>query len=111
MSFRIAIHPSYGVGRSWTSQDPPEPHPSSHPSIPGRALTELLKASKIMYSFVAVLAAGSALSNLAVYASRLTPPVVPLTVRNPYLSTWLSDARDPPWTQWPMFWTGERVRY
>ena len=48
-------------------------------------------------------AAGSAL------ASKLTPPVLPLIVRNPYLSTWLGDARQPPWHEWPMFWTGERV--
>lgn len=43
-------------------------------------------------------------------ASKLTPPVLPLIVRNPYLSTWLGDARQPPWHEWPMFWTGERVR-
>ena len=42
-------------------------------------------------------------------ASKLTPPVLPLIVRNPYLSTWLGDARQPPWHEWPMFWTGERV--
>ena len=58
-------------------------------------------------------AAGSALLNLGliVEASKLTPPVLPLVVRNPYLSTWLRDARDPPWTEWPMFWTGEFVRH
>jgi hypothetical protein len=43
-------------------------------------------------------------------ASVLTPPVLPLIVRNPYLSTWLPGARSPPWEQWPMFWTGEEVR-
>jgi hypothetical protein len=42
-------------------------------------------------------------------ASRLTPPVLPLIVRNPYLSTWLGHARDAPWTRWPMFWTGQEV--
>jgi hypothetical protein len=42
-------------------------------------------------------------------ASTLTPPVLPLIVRNPYLSTWLADARDAPWKLWPMFWTGESV--
>jgi hypothetical protein len=42
-------------------------------------------------------------------ASTLTPPVLPLIVRNPYLSTWLADARDAPWKHWPMFWTGESV--
>ncbi|KAL8788314.1 MAG: hypothetical protein Q9213_001711 [Squamulea squamosa] len=44
-------------------------------------------------------------------ASKLTPPVLPLIVRNPYLSTWLGDARQPPWHEWPMFWTGERVGF
>lgn len=42
-------------------------------------------------------------------ASKLHPPVLPLTVRNPYLSTWLQNAREEPWTRWPMFWTGEEV--
>ncbi|KAI4126135.1 MAG: hypothetical protein LQ338_003905 [Usnochroma carphineum] len=55
-------------------------------------------------------AAGSALS-LSVQASKLTPPVLPLIVRNPYLSTWLGDARKPPWHEWPMFWTGERMGF
>jgi len=43
-------------------------------------------------------------------ASVLTPPVLPLIVRNPYLSTWLPNARDVPWKKWPTFWTGEEVR-
>lgn len=43
--------------------------------------------------------------------SRLTPPVLPLIVRNPYLSTWLPSARSPPWSQWPMFWTGESIGF
>jgi hypothetical protein len=43
-------------------------------------------------------------------ASRLTPPVIPLAVRNPYLSTWLSNARSEPWLHWPTFWTGQEVR-
>ena len=43
-------------------------------------------------------------------ASTLTPPVLPLFVRNPYLSTWLQNARDEPWERWPMFWTGQEVR-
>ena len=43
-------------------------------------------------------------------ASRLTPPILPLIVRNPYLSTWLQDAREAPWSSWPMFWTGEEVQ-
>lgn len=42
-------------------------------------------------------------------ASTLTPNTVPLIVRNPYLSTWLYRARDAPWENWPMFWTGAHV--
>ncbi|KAJ5953222.1 hypothetical protein N7454_000118 [Penicillium verhagenii] len=42
-------------------------------------------------------------------ASSLTPPVLPLIVRNPYLSTWLGNARDAPWAKWPMFYTGDEV--
>ena len=59
---------------------------------------------------VTAAAAGSALLHLTAEASRLTPPVLPLVVRNPYLSTWLDHAREAPWAEWPMFWTGERVR-
>jgi integral membrane sensor domain MASE1 len=44
-------------------------------------------------------------------ASRLTPPVLPLIVRNPYLSTWLGNARDHPWEKWPMFWTGQEIGF
>lgn len=61
-----------------------------------------------MPSLITVVAAGSVLLCLTA-ASALTPPVVPLTVRNPYLSTWLGDARLNPWNKWPMFWTGEEV--
>ncbi|KAI1864916.1 uncharacterized protein JN550_008736 [Neoarthrinium moseri] len=39
-------------------------------------------------------------------ASTLTPPVLPLVVRNPYLNTWLTQARGNPWDHWPIFWTG-----
>ncbi|KIW15237.1 hypothetical protein PV08_05282 [Exophiala spinifera] len=46
-----------------------------------------------------------------VESSRLTPPVLPLVVRNPYLSTWLQNARDPPWERWPMFWTGQEIGF
>ena len=46
-----------------------------------------------------------------VQSSRLTPPVLPLIVRNPYLSTWLANARDLPWEKWPMFWTGQEVGF
>ena len=42
-------------------------------------------------------------------ASTLTPPVIPLVVRNPYLSTWLANARDVPWARWPIFWNGDDV--
>jgi hypothetical protein len=44
-------------------------------------------------------------------ASSLTPPVLPLIVRNPYLSTWLQNAREEPWSKWPMFWTGGEVGF
>ena len=63
-----------------------------------------------MHWLLTAIAAGSALLGLPVGASKLTPPVVPLVVRNPYLSTWLGDARETPWNKWPMFWTGEQVR-
>nr|OQO27072.1 putative glutaminase [Rachicladosporium sp. CCFEE 5018] len=56
----------------------------------------------------AVLAAS--LSSLAA-ASSLTPPVLPLIVRNPYLSTWLANARDVPWSKWPMFYTGQEIGF
>lgn len=44
-------------------------------------------------------------------ASTLTPPVLPLIVRSPYLSTWLPNARGVPWEKWPMFWTGGSVGF
>ncbi|KAK7749859.1 hypothetical protein SLS53_000440 [Cytospora paraplurivora] len=43
-------------------------------------------------------------------ASTLTPPVLPLIVRNPYLSTWVQ-SRNAPWEQWPIFWTGHSVGF
>ena len=52
--------------------------------------------------------AAAAIATLA-DASTLTPPVLPLLVRNPYLSTWLGNARGPPWEKWPIFWTGQEV--
>lgn len=55
------------------------------------------------------LAALLALTATVSEASKLTPPVLPLIVRNPYLSTWLQPARDVPWTEWPMFYTGQHV--
>lgn len=42
-------------------------------------------------------------------ASRLTPPVLPLVVRNPYLSLWQVNARNEPWNDWPMFYTGTHI--
>jgi hypothetical protein len=61
---------------------------------------ELVLSSLLVASLAAVSAATSV----------LTPPVLPLIVRNPYLSTWLPNARHPPWERWPMFWAGEEVR-
>ena len=58
------------------------------------------------FTFVALL---WALLQGLVTCSPLTPPILPLVVRNPYLSTWLQNAREAPWTRWPMFWTGEEV--
>ncbi|KAG9246259.1 hypothetical protein BJ878DRAFT_497821 [Calycina marina] len=52
---------------------------------------------------------GAALVTAIVEASTLTPPVLPLIVRNPYLSTWLGNAREPPWNAWPIFWTGQEL--
>jgi hypothetical protein len=46
-----------------------------------------------------------------VAASSLEPPVLPLIVRNPYLSTWLGSARDVPWSKWPIFYTGEEIGF
>lgn len=45
------------------------------------------------------------------HASTLQPPILPLIVRNPYLSTWLQNAREEPWSKWPMFWTGAEVGF
>lgn len=64
-----------------------------------------------MLWLLAAAAAGSALFTPLAEASKLTPPVLPLVVRNPYLSTWLDDARGDPWDEWPMFWTGEHVSF
>ncbi|KAL1900280.1 hypothetical protein Sste5346_002591 [Sporothrix stenoceras] len=52
------------------------------------------------------------LTYVAVVAgSTLTPPVLPLLVRNPYLSFWLTGAREKPWERWPIFWTGHSVGF
>lgn len=61
-----------------------------------------------MRLLLAVLAA-AVLQATADAASSLTPPVLPLIVRNPYLSTWLGNAREAPWSKWPMFYTGEEI--
>lgn len=53
----------------------------------------------------------AALLAAVAHASTLKPPVLPLIVRNPYLSTWLQNAREEPWSKWPMFWTGAEVRF
>lgn len=64
-----------------------------------------------MRPLAALVVASSALLVGVVEASTLTPPVLPLIVRNPYLSTWLGDARDVPWKKWPMFWTGQEIGF
>ena len=56
-------------------------------------------------------AIAAALLPLYAQGSRLNPPVLPLIVRNPYLSTWLGNARDLPWEKWPMFWTGQEIGF
>ncbi|KAH7136087.1 glutaminase A [Dendryphion nanum] len=58
-----------------------------------------------MRSLRLVAAASSVLLAGLVDASTLEPPVLPLVVRNPYLSTWLH-AREEPWKKWPFFWEG-----
>ncbi|KAF2020411.1 DUF1793-domain-containing protein [Aaosphaeria arxii CBS 175.79] len=63
-----------------------------------------------MRSLGLVAAASSALLNSFAIASTLEPPVLPLVVRNPYLSTWLH-ARDDPWEKWPFFWEGAEVGF
>ena len=62
-----------------------------------------------MKSFGVVTAAASALLAATTHASLLTPPVLPLAVRNPYLSVWLANAREEPWSRWPMFYEGETI--
>jgi hypothetical protein len=68
-------------------------------------------ASKLNMRWAAYFAAAAAAAATVVEASTLTPPVLPLIVRNPYLSTWLGNARDVPWSRWPMFWTGQEVGF
>ena len=42
--------------------------------------------------------------------STLTPPVLPLAVRNPYLSLWVN-SRLQPFDTWPQFWTGQEIGF
>lgn len=65
-----------------------------------------MRWSSLVAAVAAAAASGVAASSLK---SSLTPNVLPLVVRNPYLSTWLSNARAPPWESWPIFWTGQSV--
>ncbi|KAF2259253.1 glutaminase A [Lojkania enalia] len=57
-----------------------------------------------------VAAAFSALLASVADASTLSPPVLPLIVRNPYLSTWMH-AREEPWHKWPIFWEGGELGF
>ncbi|KAM0142199.1 hypothetical protein ACHAO1_001412 [Botrytis cinerea] len=57
------------------------------------------------------LQAASAIAATVAQASTLTPPVIPLIVRNPYLSAWLGHARENPWEHWPIFWTGQEIGF
>lgn len=59
----------------------------------------------------AIVALAATLLHLSSFvdASTLSPPVLPLVVRNPYLSAWLGNARHEPWSKWPIFWTGEQI--
>ncbi|KAH9861248.1 hypothetical protein IAQ61_010985 [Plenodomus lingam] len=59
---------------------------------------------------LAIVTAATLLANVA-QTSSLIPPVLPLIVRNPYLSTWLQNAREEPWSKWPTFWTGSEVGF
>lgn len=52
---------------------------------------------------------GAATAAWLAEASILTAPVLPLIVRNPYLSTWLGHAREAPWEHWPMFYRGQSI--
>ncbi|KAI6093060.1 DUF1793-domain-containing protein [Hypoxylon rubiginosum] len=60
---------------------------------------------------LSLLSSLAALAVTLVEASTLTPPVLPLIVRNPYLNFWFAHSRDAPWENWPMFWTGSTVGF
>lgn len=62
-----------------------------------------------MHRLLAATVYALALISFETSASKLTPPVLPLIVRNPYLSLWLTNAREKPWERWPIFWTGQEV--
>jgi len=64
-----------------------------------------------MRSLSALITAAAASLLSTVHASTLQPPILPLIVRNPYLSTWLANAREEPWTRWPMFYTGQSMGF
>lgn len=72
-------------------------------------LSQLNQSHAMRWSAVAL--AGPLLQAALSAASSLTPPVLPLTVRNPYFSAWLANARDVPWSKWPIFWTGEEIGF
>ena len=80
--------------------------PSRARTTSPRPLLSLFLLPNNMLSLLLVLAC-TCLS----FASLLTPPVLPLIVRNPYLSTWLPHARGAPWEHWPMFWTGQEIGF
>lgn len=61
-----------------------------------------------MHLKVSLTVFAATLWSAAAAASQLRPPVLPLAVRNPYLSLWYN-ARTEPWKNWPMFWTGEEI--
>ena len=75
-----------------------------------RPFDGLEDASLLPMYIILLLHTCAALLAASVGASTLKPPVLPLIVRNPYLSTWLTDARDVPWSKWPIFWTGQEVQ-
>ncbi|KAJ4374508.1 hypothetical protein N0V86_007377 [Didymella sp. IMI 355093] len=69
------------------------------------AFLELVTEMRAFNLIAAALLAG------VTQASSLKPPILPLVVRNPYLSTWLQNAREEPWSKWPMFWTGDELGF
>jgi hypothetical protein len=76
-------------------------------ACPAESILQNTIAPQLKMRWTTYLAAAASV----VEASTLTPPVLPLIVRNPYLSTWLGNAREAPWTRWPIFWTGQDVGF